>query len=52
VRTIIEAVRRGGDVLREYTARFDRIDLDDFRVPKRNSRGDCGVAAQPLRSHQ
>lgn len=33
VRAIIEAVRRGGDAaLREYTARFDRVELDDFPV--------------------
>jgi histidinol dehydrogenase len=35
VRAILEEVRRGGDnALRALTARFDGVDVDDFRVPK------------------
>ena len=34
VRAIVEDVRRRGDTaLREYTARFDGVDLDEIRVP-------------------
>ena len=34
VRAIVEAVRdRGDDAVREYTKRFDKVDLDEIRVP-------------------
>src|SRR5436309_1586808 len=34
VAAVIAAVRaRGDDALRDYTERFDRVRLDDFRVP-------------------
>jgi histidinol dehydrogenase len=48
VRTIIEAVRRGGDVaLREYTAKFDRIELEDSLVSEAEFA--AATAALPLR---
>ena len=48
VRTIIEAVRRGGDAaLREYTAKFDRIELEDFLVSEAEFA--AATTALPLR---
>jgi histidinol dehydrogenase len=48
VRTIIEAVRRGGDAaLREYTVKFDRIEIEDFLVSEAEFA--AATAALPLR---
>jgi histidinol dehydrogenase len=47
VRAIIDAVRSGGDAaLREYTARFDRIELGDFLVSE--AEFSAAIAALPL----
>ncbi len=49
VRSIVEDVRMRGDAaLREYTARFDRVDLDEIRVPDSEIASACGRLDPPL----
>jgi histidinol dehydrogenase len=43
VRAIVDDVRTRGDAaLRDYTARFDRVDLDEIRVPTCEIASACG----------
>ena len=47
VRVVIAAVRSRGDAaVREFTARFDRVELDDLRVPQQEI--EASWAAAPL----
>ncbi|MGZ4682363.1 MAG: histidinol dehydrogenase [Acidimicrobiales bacterium] len=50
VREILEAVRSGGDAaVRSYTSRFDRVDLDDLRVPTSDLQAALAAAPVALR---
>jgi histidinol dehydrogenase len=43
VREIMENVRRGGDkVLREYTSKFDGVEVGDFRIPEKEIAASAG----------
>lgn len=50
VRDVIAAVRNGGDAaVREFTARFDRVELDDLRVPQQEIEASWAAAPLELR---
>lgn len=50
VREVIAAVRTRGDAaIREYTARFDHVELDDLRVPKEAIEASWEATPQELR---
>jgi histidinol dehydrogenase len=51
VRAIVEAVRTGGDAaVREFTRRFDGVDLGELRVPAAEVRGALDGIEAPLRA--
>ena len=50
VRDVIAAVRSRGDAaVREFTARFDRVELDDLRVPQQEIEASWAAAPLELR---
>lgn len=50
VREVIAAVRARGDAaIRDYTARFDHVELSDLRVPKQAIEASWDAAPQELR---